>query len=114
MLLETWFEIEMNQQGAESTFATQVKEKMPIKVKKRRPLANNGGDNPETATQEGGAEMSQAILIDENEDVDMTGWEEFYDYVFPDDEKTGKGKGAKNLKLLEMARKWKKQEEGAQ
>ena len=40
----------------------------------------------------------------------MSGWEEFYDYVFPDDERTGKGKGAKNLKLLEMARKWKKQE----
>jgi len=38
----------------------------------------------------------------------MTGWEEYYDYVFPDDEKSGKGKSAKHLKLIEMAHKWKK------
>ena len=44
-------------------------------------------------------------------DVDMNRWEEFYDYVFPDDEKSGQGKSIKNLKLLEMARKWKKKEE---
>jgi len=37
----------------------------------------------------------------------MTGWEEFYDYVFPDDERSGLGKSAKNLKLIEMAHKWK-------
>lgn len=31
------------------------------------------------------------------------GWEEYYDYLFPDDEQaTGKG-----LKILEMAQKWK-------
>ena len=41
------------------------------------------------------------------------GWEEFYDYVFPDDERNGQGKSIKNLKLLEMAHKWKKTEAGA-
>ena len=30
------------------------------------------------------------------------GWEEYYDYIFPDDEK-----GTGNLKILEMAQKWK-------
>lgn len=38
----------------------------------------------------------------------MTGWEEYYDYVFPDDERSGMGKSVKNLRLLEMAHKWKK------
>ena len=34
------------------------------------------------------------------------GWEEFFDYIFPEDE------GAKpNLKLLAMAKMWKKQKE---
>ena len=32
-----------------------------------------------------------------------TGWEEYYDYIFPDEEKA-----SANLKILEMARKWKK------
>jgi crooked neck len=32
------------------------------------------------------------------------GWEEFFDYVFPEDEAT-----KPNLKLLEMAKTWKKQ-----
>ena len=33
-----------------------------------------------------------------------TGWEEFFDYIFPDDEKA-----MPNLKLLERARLWKRQ-----
>ena len=36
-----------------------------------------------------------------NEDA---GWEEYYDYVFPDDMEQ-----KKNLKILEMAHKWKKE-----
>jgi len=32
-----------------------------------------------------------------------TGWEEYYDYIFPDEEQA-----SANLKILEMARKWKK------
>lgn len=35
------------------------------------------------------------------------GWEEYYDYIFPD-EQTKRS----NLKFLEMARKWKQQQEG--
>lgn len=32
------------------------------------------------------------------------GWEEYYDYIFPDDEAN-----MPNFKLLQMARNWKKQ-----
>ena len=74
-------------------------------MKKRRPIATGRAD--------GAAEADEGVVVNENDDVDMAGWEEYYDYVFPDDEATGKGKSARNLKLLEMARKWKKKEEGA-
>jgi len=37
------------------------------------------------------------------------GWEEFFDYVFPEDEAT-----KPNLKLLEMAKAWKRQKEKAE
>jgi crooked neck len=37
------------------------------------------------------------------------GWEEFFDYIFPEDEAT-----KPNLKLLEMAKAWKKQKEKAE
>ena len=106
MLLETWLDIELSQKKKDESNVLQVREKLPIKVKKRRPLQS--ASNPETETQEG-----EEIIVAEGGaaesglDIDMTGWEEFYDYIFPDDDKTGKGKGAKNLKLLEMARKWK-------
>lgn len=36
-----------------------------------------------------------------------TGWEEYYDYIFPDEEQA-----SANLKILEMARKWKKAKTG--
>ena len=34
------------------------------------------------------------------------GWEEYYDYIFPDDEAN-----MPNLKLLQMARLWKKNQQ---
>ena len=66
---------------------------MPIKVKKRRQVQGEDDSEmvDESATGQGGTKI-----------------EEYYDYVFPDDEKTGHGDAAKrNLKLLEMAHKWK-------
>ena len=39
-----------------------------------------------------------------NEDGSSAGWEEYYDYIFPDEEVT-----APHLKLLAMAHKWKQQ-----
>merc|ERR1712066_323346 len=48
--------------------------------------------------------------IEQDEDApggaDAGGWEEYFDYIFPEDQ------GAKpNLKLLAMAKMWKKQKE---
>jgi crooked neck len=37
------------------------------------------------------------------------GWEEFFDYIFPEDEAT-----KPNLKLLEMAKAWKRKKEKAE
>ena len=41
-----------------------------------------------------------------NPDDSDAGWEEFYDYIFPDE-----AKGQSNLKLLENVKKWKKQKQ---
>ena len=63
--------------GSEAALAS-VEAKMPKRVKKRRPVLGEEGE--------------------------AAGWEEYYDYVFPDDA------GAKqpSLKLLEAAYAWKK------
>merc|ERR1712096_168384 len=75
MLLEAWREFE-REEGTEKSQA-QVAELMPRRVKKRRKV--------------------------EAEDGSDQGWEEYFDYIFPEDE------AAKpNLKLLAMAKMWKK------
>jgi len=78
MLLEAWSEFE-SEEGDEKSQA-QVGDLMPRRVKKRRKI--------------------------ETEDGSDQGWEEYFDYIFPEDE------AAKpNLKLLAMAKMWKKQKE---
>ena len=75
MLLEAWRDFE-REEGDEKGQA-QVAELMPRRVKKRRKI--------------------------EAEDGSDQGWEEYFDYIFPEDE------AAKpNLKLLAMAKMWKK------
>jgi len=79
LLLEAWQEFE-EEQGDDITQG-KVRNLMPKRIKKRRKIES---DDPE---------------------VDA-GWEEYFDYIFPEDE------GAKpNLKLLAMAKMWKKQKE---
>merc|ERR1712025_413344 len=81
MLLENWRDFELENQDEE--FIQKVSNLMPKRVKKRRRIEQDE-DAP------GGA--------------DAGGWEEYFDYIFPEDE------GAKpNLKLLAMAKMWKKQ-----
>lgn len=79
LLLDAWRVLE-KAKGDASNVAS-VEAKMPRRVKRKR-----------MQTDENGAEL---------------GWEEFFDYHFPDDE----GAAASNLKILEMAAKWKKLQE---
>merc|ERR1711990_987966 len=78
MLLEAWADFE-SEEGDEKSQA-QVGDLMPRRVKKRRKIETDDGSDQ--------------------------GWEEYFDYIFPEDE------AAKpNLKLLAMAKMWKKNEE---
>ena len=74
LLLDAMLEFEENY-GNEAD-AEKVKSRMPKSVKKRRRLNDEHGE--------------------------PTGWEEYYDYIFPDDEDE-----KPSLKLLEMAHLWK-------
>lgn len=58
-------------------------------MKKRRAVANNAEDDGDQTAVDG--VVAPGVMNDRvgDGDVDMTGWEEFYDYVFPDDEKSG-------------------------
>lgn len=80
VLLEAWKELEMAHGDDQQIQA--ITSKFPRRIKKRRKIAQEEGEG------------------------DL--WEEFYDYIFPDDEaEQSKAKG--HLKLLELAHKWKQQ-----
>ena len=76
MLLEDWIAFEKEQGDAKRIQA--VESKQPQRIKKKRQIRTDDGTE--------------------------AGWEEYYEYVFPDERKN-----APNLKILEMAHKWKKQ-----
>ena len=79
MLLESWRDFEREQEDEEAL--KKVNDLMPKRVKKRRKI--------EQDTDAPGS--------------DSGGWEEYFDYIFPEDE------GAKpGLKLLEKAKEWKR------
>ncbi|XP_062857787.1 crooked neck-like protein 1 [Trichomycterus rosablanca] len=78
MLLEAWRDFE--QEFGTSANKERVKKLMPEKVKKRRKLTAEDGSD--------------------------AGWEEYYDYIFPED-----AANQPNLKLLAMAKMWKKQQQ---
>jgi crooked neck len=77
LLLEAWREMEADVGDLESL--EKVTRKIPRKVKKRRKVQNEDGSDG--------------------------GWEEYWDYLFPDDSTS-----APSLKLLEMARAWKQKQ----
>jgi crooked neck len=79
ILLEAWKEFETNH-GAKETLA-RVEAKMPRVVKKRK-------------------------KVDEEAPGETAAWEEYFDYIFPDDE-TQKS----SFKLLALAQEWKKKQE---
>ena len=74
VLLEAWRELE-REHGTAETQKTVV-DKMPKPVKKRRRVVDDNGE--------------------------PAGWEEYYDYIFPDDETD-----RPNFKLLDIAHQWK-------
>ncbi|XP_056647749.1 protein crooked neck [Diorhabda sublineata] len=76
LLLENWREFE-NNHGDESS-KEKIEAKMPRRIKKRRKIVDEDG-------------------IEQ-------GWEEVFDYIFPEDEAS-----RPNLKLLAAAKNWKKQ-----
>merc|ERR1711979_183055 len=78
MLLEAWRDFE-KEEGDEKSQAM-VAQLLPRRVKKRRKIQTDDGSDQ--------------------------GWEEYFDYIFPEDE------AAKpNLKLLAMAKMWKKKKD---
>lgn len=76
MLLEAWHEFEK----AHADNLDEIEQKMPKKVKKKRKVYRDDGTD--------------------------AGWEEYWDYVFPDD-----ASASSNLKLLQMARIWKQKQQ---
>jgi len=74
LLLEDWVRFEQSA-GAEDKLQ-EARAKMPRKIKKKR-----------------------MIQLEDGTDA---GWEEYFDYIFPDDNKAASG-----LKMLELAHKWK-------
>ena len=74
MLLEAWLEFEQDRGDQESM--EKIQQKIPKKVKKRCKIYREDGSD--------------------------SGWEEYWDYVFPDDRSA-----SSNVKLLQMARLWK-------
>ena len=78
LCLEAWREFETTH-GTDKT-QDEIKKKMPRRVKKRRKIdVEEGGEG---------------------------GWEEYWDYIFPDTEAN-----SSNLKFLQMAKAWKKQKD---
>ena len=75
LLLESW--VAMEEGLGEAGKAQEIQAKQPKQIKKKRPITNEEGQT--------------------------TGWEEYFDYIFPDENKP------QALKILEMAQKWKKQ-----
>jgi len=78
MLVESWKEFE--ESIGDKHLIEEVEKKIPKRVIKKRPIKTDDGERE-------------------------SGWEEYYDFIFPgEEEKT-------NLKILERARQWKKTKE---
>jgi len=82
LLLDAWRVLEKAHGDAASV--SQVEAKMPRRIKRKR--------------------------MREDENGNELGWEEYFDYQFPDEEGGG---AANNFKILEMAAKWKEQRQNA-
>ena len=104
MLLETWREFESEHGDARSLES--VDKLMPNKVKKRRKIQTDDGVSADVTRIVTPVILCCAMHVHglscfcAQSDL---GWEEYYDYIFPDDAKV-----QPNLKLLALAKQWKK------
>eukprot|EP01138_Halocafeteria_seosinensis_P004022 gb/GECG01004113.1/.p1 GENE.gb/GECG01004113.1/~~gb/GECG01004113.1/.p1 ORF type:complete len:766 (+),score=139.72 gb/GECG01004113.1/:1-2298(+) len=78
MLLESWRKFELSLGAGNSDRVKEVTDQMPKRVKRKRQVYSSDGVTP-------------------------AGWEEYYDYVFPEE-----NKAAGSMKILQMAQMWKK------
>lgn len=78
LILENWLKLEEKYGSEESV--SEVKSKMPKRVKKWRKI-----------------KLVESTETGEQEVTEEGGWEEFYDFVFPEEQKSQK------LKILEIA-----------
>jgi crooked neck len=81
LLLDSWRVLEKTQGDAQSV--SNVEAKMPRRIKRKRMREDDNGNE--------------------------LGWEEYFDYQFPDDEVTGTA--GSSFKILEMAAKWKEEQQ---
>lgn len=79
LLLDAWRALE--QEKGDAASVKNVEGKLPRRIKRKRMRKDDDGND--------------------------LGWEEYFDYQFPDDQDAA----SSNLKILEMAAKWKKQQE---
>ena len=79
LLLDAWRALEQKEGDAASV--AEVEKKLPRRIKRKRMRKDDDGND--------------------------VGWEEYFDYQFPDDSSAANS----NLKILELAAKWKKQQE---
>ena len=79
MLLEAWREFE--KEHGDRASQEKIQKMLPRRVKKKRKVYREDGSDG--------------------------GWEEYWDYIFPEDHAVG----SSSLKLLQMARKWKQQQQ---
>ena len=77
LLLDAWRGLEKQKGDTDNVLS--VEKRLPRRVKRKRMRKDDDGND--------------------------LGWEEYFDYQFPDDD----DQGASNLKILEMAAKWKRQ-----
>ena len=80
LILENWISLEESNNDEKTT--NELKKRLPTKVKRRRKINKN----------------NESETLQENEIINSEqGWEEYFDYIFPDDEDQ-----KKNLKILEI------------
>jgi crooked neck len=104
MLLEAWQDFERNCGDAESL--QKITEKMPRKIKKKRLVKSDDGVRTisNAALRIYRRRRTRRPEFDVPRVQEEAGWEEYFDYIFPDEEQR-----SGRLAILEKARAWKKQ-----